>query len=75
MSFLIWKTTLDEILKTKISVKDTEERIYHLKPVIELLKGFEIKKKGYSETTLDTSDKKELEVKEDMEEEPEKWEN
>ena len=62
---------LDEILKTKTSVKDTEERIYHLKQVIELLKGFEIKKKGDSENKMDTSDKKELEVKEGMEEEPE----
>ena len=62
---------LDEILKTKISVKDTEERIYHLKQVIELLKGFEIKKKGDSENKMDTRDTKELEVKEGMEEEPE----
>ena len=62
---------LDEILKTKISVKDTEERIYCLKQVIELLKGFEIKKKGDSENKMDASDKKELEVKEGMEEEPE----
>ena len=62
---------LDEILETKISVKDTEERIYCLKQVIELLKGFEIKKKGDSENKMDTSDTKEFEVKEGMEEEPE----
>ena len=36
---------LEEILKTKIAVKDTEDRIYQLQQVIQLLKGFEIKKK------------------------------
>ena len=48
---------LDNILKNKIAVKNTEERIYHLKQVIELLNGFEIKKKEERQVTEQKSEK------------------
>ena len=48
---------LDNILKNKIAVQNTEERIYHLKQVIELLNGFEIKKKEERQVTEQKSEK------------------
>ena len=50
---------LDNILKNKIAVKNTEERIYRLKKVIELLNGFEIKKKEERQVTEQKSEKNE----------------
>ena len=55
---------LEEILKTKIAVKDTEDRIYHLQQVIQLLKGFKIKKKY--DTEEDEVEKKDLKEEENM---------
>ena len=55
---------LEEILKTKIAVKDTEDRIYRLQQVIQLLKGFEIKEKH--DTEEDEVEKKDLKEEENL---------
>ena len=59
---------LEQILKTKIAVKESKECICHLKQVIELLEGFEIKMKQDTEKSGETSEERNVEVKDTGEE-------